>query len=397
MRSHTGRSFDAIERAIGLFAIARTIAVEPGAVAPDLDAEALAMAGGGTVRESPGGNGSARGAGAGAAAALATAAGSTPPVANAHTMQCMEVWGGNTAVDNGVIMPGLDAWVFARPHGDGAGGGDVHYVSSCATGRITRLLVADVAGHGESVSAVGLNLRTLMRRYVNYLDQSRFVAQLNREFNDIAQAGGFATAVAATYWAPTSVLLACNAGHPRPLWYRARKKAWRFLEPLDASETEPDQSLRNLPLGIVEPTSFMQFGVRLSRGDLVVFYTDSLIEAPGPDGRQLGEQGLLDLVRSLDPADPPALRAELFARLDAWRGGGAPNDDVTVLIFRHNGTKPTMSFIDRVRANVRFLRLITRRLLRGRHDPIPWPEFGLATWGGAMLGRFNDRWGGKEG
>jgi sigma-B regulation protein RsbU (phosphoserine phosphatase) len=395
MPSHTGRPFDPIERAIGLLAIARTIAVEPGAYAPDLGAEALAMAGGGTVRESTGSDGLVRTAGA-PPAALTSAPLSTPPAPNAHTMHCMEVWGGNAAVDNGVIMPGLDAWVYARPHGDGAGGGDVHYVSSCATGRITRLLVADVAGHGESVSAVGLNLRTLMRKYVNYLDQSRFVAQLNREFNNIAQAGGFATAVAATYWAPTSVLLACNAGHPRPLWYRARKRAWRFLEPLDASEAEPDQNLRNLPLGIVEPTSFMQFGVRLGKGDLVVFYTDSLIEAPGPDGRQLGEQGLLDLVRSLDPTDPPAMRADLFARLDGWRGGRDPADDVTVLIFRHNGTKPRMSLMDRVRANGRFLRLIGRRLVRGRHDPIPWPEFGLATWGGAMVGRFNERWGGKE-
>ena len=43
-------------------------------------------------------------------------------------------------------MAGLDAWVFSRPYGNASGGGDVYYVSSCATGRITRLLVADGAG-----------------------------------------------------------------------------------------------------------------------------------------------------------------------------------------------------------------------------------------------------------
>jgi sigma-B regulation protein RsbU (phosphoserine phosphatase) len=57
----------------------------------------------------------------------------------------MEVWGGNAAIDNGVIMPGLDAWVYARPYQQQAAGGDIHYVSSCATGRIIRLLVADVS------------------------------------------------------------------------------------------------------------------------------------------------------------------------------------------------------------------------------------------------------------
>src|SRR4051794_29566372 len=67
-------------------------------------------------------------------------------------MQCMEVWGGNQLVDSGVIMPGLDAWVYSRPVNDDDGGGDVHYVSSCAAGMFVRLLVADVAGHGKPVA-----------------------------------------------------------------------------------------------------------------------------------------------------------------------------------------------------------------------------------------------------
>src|SRR5205814_3709017 len=49
-------------------------------------------------------------------------------------LQCMEVWGGNQVVDSGVVMAGLDAWVYSRPVNDDEGGGDVHYVSSCAAG-----------------------------------------------------------------------------------------------------------------------------------------------------------------------------------------------------------------------------------------------------------------------
>src|SRR5437899_58220 len=99
--------------------------------------------------------------------------------APALLMQCMEVWGGNQVVDSSVAMAGLDAWVYSRPYGQADGGGDVHYVSSCATGRITRLLVADVSGHGVAVCDVAAQLRTLMRRYVNYLDQTRFVRSMN--------------------------------------------------------------------------------------------------------------------------------------------------------------------------------------------------------------------------
>src|SRR5262245_22369032 len=115
-------------------------------------------------------------------------------------MQCMEVWGGNHAVDTGVIMAGLDAWLYSRPHGEGSSGGDIHYVSSCAAGMITRLLIADVSGHGPAVSDVAAHLRALMRRYVNYHDQTAFIHEIDREFADLKKApGAFATAVAITF------------------------------------------------------------------------------------------------------------------------------------------------------------------------------------------------------
>jgi len=96
-------------------------------------------------------------------------------------IQCMEVWGGNRAVDNGVVMPGLDAWIYSRPYEGDSEGGDVHYLSNCASGRITRMLVADVSGHGAGVASIAANLRGLMRRYINYLDQTRFIEALHRE------------------------------------------------------------------------------------------------------------------------------------------------------------------------------------------------------------------------
>src|SRR5438270_328609 len=79
-------------------------------------------------------------------------------------MQCMEVWGGNRPVDSGVIMPGVDAWVYSQPCANQEAGGDVHYVSTCAGGQVVRMVVADIAGHGAGVAETGANLRLLMRR-----------------------------------------------------------------------------------------------------------------------------------------------------------------------------------------------------------------------------------------
>src|SRR5437016_1071441 len=56
-------------------------------------------------------------------------------------MTCMEVWGGNQFTTQGVEFGGLDTWVYSKPYGEAHSGGDVYYASSCATGRISRLLV----------------------------------------------------------------------------------------------------------------------------------------------------------------------------------------------------------------------------------------------------------------
>src|SRR5439155_13355891 len=109
-----------------------------------------------------------------------------------NEMQCMEVWSGSQLTMQNFSFSGLDAWVYSKPYGGARHGGDIYYASSCATGRITRLLLADVAGHGQTVAAAAADLRTLMRRFVNRLDQTEFVRLLNEQFAGICGDGRYA-------------------------------------------------------------------------------------------------------------------------------------------------------------------------------------------------------------
>jgi len=329
-------------------------------------------------------------------------AGGTPAAPRAHVMQCMEVWGGNEAADNAVTMPGLQTWVLSRPYRGEASGGDIHYLSSCMTGRITRLLVADVSGHGASVSDVANTLRRLMRKYVNYIDQRRFVTDMSREFGELAQAGRFATAVAATYWGPTGEFVACNAGHPRPLWYRSAAKEWSVLgEAGRARRTaRADQSgPSNLPLGLDagEPPRYDELRVRLAPDDLVLLYTDSVTESRDAGGRLLGERGLLDLVRTLDPSRPaeliPGIVAALAGRSGADAGAisGASDDDLTLLLLRRTRDGPRMTMHDKLVGLAQYGRKAVDAIRGGSDHPFPWPELTLRNIGGAFIRAFNGR------
>jgi serine phosphatase RsbU (regulator of sigma subunit) len=305
--------------------------------------------------------------------------------AEPQVMTCMEVWGGNQPVDAGVTMSGLDAWVYSKPFGQSPSGGDVYYVSSCATGRITRLLVADVSGHGAVVSELALVLRTLMRKYVNHIEQMRFVKSMNERFTEMSSAGIFATAVVTTFFAPTRQLSLCNAGHPPPLWYRSATRQWCFL-----NEGGESSCAANIPLGILDLTDYQQFDVTLRVGDLVLCYTDSLIESRDRDGEMLGADGLLKLVQGLADPNAEGLTPRLLEEIAKRCEGNLCGDDVTVLLFRSNGLGQRVALKDKLLAPLRVMKGVIESIGKAK-EPAPWPEISLANLGGAMvsaLGRF---------
>jgi len=248
-----------------------------------------------------------------------------------HALQCMEIWGGSHAAEADVSTPGLDIWVSSRPHEAAAHGGDVHYVSLCGGGVITRLIVADLSGHGSSAAEAALGLRRLMRKNINRKDQGRLVAALNRQFLAQSKLRRFATAVVGTYLTTRDTLTLCNAGHPRPFHYRAADATWTTLT-TDGPTAEP----ADLPLGIDPDTPYSQLDVPLGRGDLVVVYTDALIEATDPAGRPLGEAGLRAMIAGLDATRPAEFGPALLARLAEFRGGRPADDDQTLVVLHHN-------------------------------------------------------------
>ena len=278
--------------------------------------------------------------------------------AAALKLQCMEVWGGNRPVDSSVALPGLDAWVFSRPVG-GKRGGDVHFVSSCATSQVARMLVADVSGHGEVVAQAGARLRNLMRRHVNAHDQRRLVRAINREFTASTKDGQFATAIAMTFDAPRNRLLLSNAGHPPPLRYHIKTAEWSYLESARVPLAE-DQS--NLPLGIFAAVDYDQMDIQLTIGDLVLCYTDSLPESRDASGEMLGSKGVLRAVRSIKPNDFPSMVIALRELLG--KIGNNADDDVTALLFKPNGSRAKIPFRDRFLAPFRFVKAVARPVHR---------------------------------
>ena len=250
----------------------------------------------------------------------------------------MEVWGGNHCVERSIQTAGLDIWVYSRPYGQAVGGGDVHYLSSCASGRITRMLLADVSGHGEVVSQLAMGLRDLMRRNINYVKQARFVRTMNKQFTEYAEKGCFATALVSTFFAPTKTFTLCSAGHHAPLLFDESTSQWSELK----GEAGESHVATDIPLGIVGDACYSQLAIKLQAGDMVLSYSDAIIESTDEDGRQLGEAGILKLVRELDLQEPDQVIPAIVESITALAGNNLEQDDATILLCRATGSGPSL-------------------------------------------------------
>lgn len=279
----------------------------------------------------------------------------TPPTTTTHDstqlheLRCLEVWGGSNATSHVASVPGLDIAVSARPV-EGEQGGDLYLISSCSSGWISRVLLADVSGHGPVVSGLSSKLRKAMHKSINTVDQSKLARTLNGAFEEFSTEGRFATAVLMTYYAPSGHLLLVNAGHPPPLIRRAGSPAWKTLTKdtpgaMTQSSREVRVGLLNLPLGVIHETEYEQIAIKLNAGDRVCAYTDAYSETKNAGGRMLGVEGMCEMLSSDELIDSPI--ETLSERLE-WtleqQGFERADDDHTLLVIEHNGQeRPKLS------------------------------------------------------
>jgi sigma-B regulation protein RsbU (phosphoserine phosphatase) len=249
-------------------------------------------------------------------------------------ISCAQVQGGNGAIFGPVELPGSRAVLFSRPS-EGGRGGDVHYISVCGSGVISRFCLADVVGHGESVATVSDEIHRVLQRLMNWMDHRRVLGRLNR----LLQRKGLdalTTAAVATYYPPRREFSFSYAGHP-PGWYFTKKDgSWRRLE---LPPAEDDAAFINGSLAVTADARFTRERRRAEVGDRFLLLTDGILETPAADGEEYGAARVEALLNQSGDASLEDLAAALIGELERFSGDAElPHDDVTFLIVEF--TKP---------------------------------------------------------
>ena len=188
--------------------------------------------------------------------------------------------------------------------------------------------IIDAVGHGLEAAriatlAVGA-YRHSRRRDRGLLDKYRAMDEAVANQFGIEK---FATAQLAHLTLSTGELQWLNAGHPEPMVCRNGSRVDLAADPC-------------LPVGLsfhlaAEPRIVV---TQLEPGDLVLFFTDGVIEARSPAGEQFGRDRLADLfLRAVGAEQTPAETLRLLAHAVLEHQAGVLQDDATLVLLVWNG------------------------------------------------------------
>jgi hypothetical protein len=89
-----------------------------------------------------------------------------------------------------------------------------------------------------------------------------------------------------------------------------------------------------LPLGLFADSRYPDSSVDFGENDLLVLYTDGIVEAQDAAGEPFGRDRLMATVRRHKGRGAAALVKALWRRLEAFTGTRALRDDATLVVIR---------------------------------------------------------------
>jgi PAS domain S-box-containing protein len=226
-------------------------------------------------------------------------------------------------------------------------GGDWYDAVELPAGELL-VAIGDVVGHGGAAATWMGKLRSVVQ--FCGLDGRGPASTLQHvnEYCQLLPGSDMTTVMIAVYDPVTSRLRFASAGHP-PAMVRAAD-----------GEVRTVWEGRGPPLGALDHPQFDEAEIELGAGDLLVLYTDGLIERRG----ESLDRGLERLGAALGPATG-AVEESADHLLAELLGGSAAADDVALLLMRLRDTSTDLTL--RLRADPRELvrlRRATRAWLR---------------------------------
>lgn len=195
------------------------------------------------------------------------------------------------------------------------------------------VFISDVMGHGVRSALVTAMLRAMLEelRPIAH-DPGAFLTQVNHDLRTILRQSGtlmYATAFYLTVNIETGEYRFASAGHPRPLLIRPGENPVKTFDG-NGSGQQP-------ALGLFDQPEYTTSTLPAVKGDMVLLYTDGLIETENEAGDWFDAGKLAETVkRHLDTSRLPELCDDVLNDVREFAGTEPFEDDVCLLGVKIN-------------------------------------------------------------
>jgi CHASE2 domain-containing sensor protein len=207
-------------------------------------------------------------------------------------------------------------------------GGDFYdflEVPSNGTGERLGILIGDVSGKAMSGALVMAASRSIFRILTEAHTSVEELMTIGNSLlkRDIKK--GMFVALAYSVWDPQhKTLTLSNAGQTQPILCPGDGSAPVYID------TPGDK----FPLGIVKKSHYQETQIALRPGDVLVFYTDGVVEAMNDKGALYGFERFMASIEAGRGLSANALLEKLTDDIARYVGDAEPHDDLTIVVVQ---------------------------------------------------------------
>jgi serine phosphatase RsbU (regulator of sigma subunit)/ABC-type amino acid transport substrate-binding protein len=202
-------------------------------------------------------------------------------------------------------------------------GGDYYDLFILKDGGVD-VVIADITGHSVGSALLMTETRSVLQAKVNSSRApGKMLSELNNLLlNDLAKAEMQISMFYARIDTDSRRVFYSNAGHCRPLFYSSRQG---IVSQLDAD---------GLIIGIMSDVVFEELFVQFEAHDMLLLYTDGVIEGENRAGEQFGTERLGAILLRHHSQEPKKLIREILDELTLFTGTETRADDVALFVIK---------------------------------------------------------------
>ena len=199
-------------------------------------------------------------------------------------------------------------------------GGDLYDWITFDDGRLA-IVIGDVAGKGAPAALYGaLSSGVIRTRAGRKYPPGQMLELVNKTLYQRPVEGQYVAVTYAIYEPQSKTIRLSNSGLPYPLLVRAGQPT--FLD------------IGGIPLGLFPDSQYEETALQLQTGDVLVFYSDGVVEMRNDAGDEFGLKRLAETVRSACEKTPEDIVKAVSAALAEFIGRVRPQDDRTMIVVK---------------------------------------------------------------